>query len=312
MSATKEALGALLNHGGSDPAASVSESLSAYGHLSRVPELSVSGERETGDGAIERAPQPSPSPQVKQLSGFWVPVERGELHELLNHPSWVLRLYFRLRDETYRARWEYGQEYQDYIYFRGFPFKWIKAHTFLFEPPDFARAVDLNVGQLYGGLKTLFTLGYLDALHFGVEVDEEQVCSVEGFGWPVSELIGPGEYDGDLDFVLALVHMQPLAGSFVRIPKEAGDVSPGMLRLLVWLYLHATFRGRTLTYRGRHRRLAPGELMASLSDLERELGVHRKQVSRWAGYALRDELLVKIPQGRDSLWKVRTYGRVPR
>jgi hypothetical protein len=105
--------------------------------------------------------------------------------------------------------------------------------------------------------------------------------------------------------------MRPLKAGFVRMPKEAGEVSAEMLRLLVWLYLHATFRGREVAHRGRPYRLGKGEVVASLADLERVLGVHRRQVARWAAYAQRDGLLLRIPEGHDARWKVKTFSRRP-
>jgi hypothetical protein len=40
--------------------------------------------------------------------------------------------------------------------------------------------------------------------------------------------------------------------------------------------------------------------------------VHRRQISRWAEYALRDGLLLRIPEGHDARWQVKTFPRRPK
>lgn len=282
--------GALLNLGGRDPATPVSEGVPTHSDLSAMPGLPVPGERGATDGAIKRVPQPTPASLGRLSSGLWVPVGRREAGGLLDSPR-LLRLYFRLRDETSRARWKYADDVRSgTLYFRGYAFEWIEPHTFVFELTTLARSLGLSENELADDLRSLFASGHLDALHFGIESAWDAVTSAQGFGVPVSRLIGVYEpYDCE-NWAPCAVYMRPLAGSFVRMPKEAGEVKAEMLRLLVWLYLHATFRRRSLSYHGRTYRLVAGELVISFAELERELGVPQRQVGRWASYALRDGL----------------------
>ncbi len=303
--AHQEAGDGLSDDGRGDPTALLSDVVPADKHMPGLPGLPLPGQRAVAAEAGECSEQP-PS-EGRALSGLWVPVRRQDVAKLTKERPELLRLYFRLRDETYRAQWRYGQDYQDGIYFRGLFYEWIIPHTFLFDLGEFAPTVGLSPCQLHTNLKRLFALGYLDALHFGVQFDDE-VTSVEGFGLPVSTLLGPGwGYDHEIDWTPTAVYIEPLTGGFVRMPKEAGLVSAGMLRLLAWLYLHATFRSHLAFHHRRSYHLVPGDVLASFADLGRELDEDRRQVSRWAGYALRDGLLLKIPEDRDDLWKVRTY-----
>lgn len=245
-------------------------------------------------------------------SGLWVPVSRRELTELLEYPG-PLRLYFLLCDETYRARWQYGEDYSDQIYYRGMVFEFVEPHTFLFDLPELAEVLRFPESHLVDLLKVFFRHGYVDALHLGVRVDEESVQAAESYGLPVSELIGTGgEYDRDA-WHPAAVHMQPLTGGYLRMPKEAGDVPADMLRFLVAVYLRARYRDKsTVFYKGKYHTLQAGELLLSTGELAEQLSVHREQVHRWATYAVRDGLLKRTPHGRDYRWQVIRYARKPR
>ena len=192
--------------------------------------------------------------------------------------------------------------------------EWITEHTYLFDLADFALTAGLSPRQLRVDLKYLFDDGYLDGLHFDLYWNDEEVWSMEGYGSPITELIGPGgEYDHELDWTPNAAYMPPLDGGYVRMPKEAGAVTAEMLRFLATIYLRVRFREKsTLHYKGTYHSLGAGEAIVSVGELAEELGVHREQVHRWAAYALRDGLLRRIPQGRDYRWQVVRYGRRPK
>ena len=242
---------------------------------------------------------------------LWVPAGRRPLKELLREDPDLLKVYFRLCDETSRAQWRYCDT--DSTFFRGICSDWIRPRTFLFDPQEFASEFKLSERKTSAHLRHLYVRGYVDALHFGIEVGEEESTAAESYGIPVDELIGPEGPQGcvqPLNWSPAAVYMESPSGAkggFVRMPKEAGGVSGQMLRLLAWLYLNATFRGRQKMYRKSLRVLSPGEVVASYADLGRILEVDRRQVSRWGEYALRDGLITKAPVDGDALWRVHTF-----
>lgn len=241
---------------------------------------------------------------------MWVPIGRREVEALFESPV-LVQLCCILRDETCRAQWTYGREHQDEIYFRGLIFEWIRPNTYLFDPVKLAARLSLTVTELRANLGELAQRHIVDSYHDGLEVTEQAVTSRVGYGLPPDELMLSTDDCRRDGCSLAAVHMKPLAGGYVRIPQAAIHVRANMLRMIVWLHLNATFRvdGRTVKHRGHWYALERGEVAASYAELERILGVHRRQISRWAEYALRDQLLLRIPKGHDAVWRIRLYPR---
>jgi hypothetical protein len=241
---------------------------------------------------------------------MWIPVGRREMKALFDSPG-LLHLCCLLRDETYRAQWTYADnDPTGWIYFRGVCFESIEPHTFLFDLDEQAERFGISSAAYWRALRILMDQGHLDALHIDFE---NELFEQYGQGTPIQSLLGYYEdYDRDAGWTPSLLHMPPLPGGFIRIPKETLYRPTNMLRMLVWLHLRATFRGREVVHRGRTYQLGKGEVVASLSDLERAIGVHRRQISRWAEYALRDGLLLRIPEGHDARWQVKTFPRRPK
>ncbi|MCL5734410.1 MAG: hypothetical protein M1274_02290 [Actinobacteria bacterium] len=230
-------------------------------------------------------------------------ISRNEARELINSPS-LLRPYFRLSDETAHAMWTYDDPP---FYYRGRKFERVRPHTYLFDLREFAAECGLTEHQLYTDLKELFARGCLDALHFRIRRSREDLGdlrSAEGFGCPLPDLMEPSDdFEGRTDWMPSAVYMEPPGRDFVKMPKDAWQVRQDVLRLLIRIYIDASYHTHKVHCQGRFRLLEPGDLLLSFADLEREFGVHRRQIMRWASYASRDGLLAKIPHGHDRLWK---------
>jgi len=244
---------------------------------------------------------------VTAPSGVWVPVGRGEAHQLLRE-SRLLRLYLVLRDQCSRASWRYGGG-DDPIFYRGWSFEWIASRTYLFDLDELAKTLATSPDQLTSDLRLFASRDLLESLHLGMSFGPYgEGCCTETHGPPLSDFLSPWKDDGDRGWMPSAVRMAKPRSGYVPMPKEATQVEDGLMVFLVTLYLRARYRKSSFVdYRGRSYRLNRGEIIVSVSELAREFGVHRQQVKRWADYALRDGLLRRIPIGRDCRWQVVTY-----
>jgi len=236
------------------------------------------------------------------------PLGRSEAKSLLGAPPY-LKLYLRLSDECDRSRWSYIDA-AGYVWFRGYCFEHIEPRTFLFELSRFARSLASDSHTIRRALIELQSSGYLESVVFARLVEDpddyEDAANCETYGRRLLDYLTPIEVDER--WALTAVRIVPARKGFMQLPKEAQDLPDNQLVFLVEVYGRARYKPKKSLriYNNRTYEIGRGELVCSYHEIARALSFHPEQVRRWAGYAKRRGLLLKIPTGQDLRWKVVT------
>lgn len=262
---------------------------------------------------------------------IFVPVGRPHLGQLHDTPH-LLSLYFLLSDRCDKARHAQAN-HDDTIFYRGYNFQRIEAHTYICNVHDLAAELALHVQELMVRLVDLYKFGCLECLVFLTgrhepEDDElalhEVPANVTTYGYSLSEFVEGGvAYAGYSDWTptcfIRVTRDRVNAGGevkrvpFVQVPAAAAALADRQLRFLLHVYSRAVFTRKERIYLNHSYFLQPGELVASFREVGRALEEHDYQIRRWAEYALRLELLRKIPIGRtDALWRIALPARPPK
>ncbi len=264
---------------------------------------------------------------------IFIPVGRPHLEALRVTPH-LLSLYVLLSDRCDKARFQQSN-HDDTIFYRGFVFQRIEAHTYICNLHDLAGELKMPWQELMKQLQALYGLGCLECLVFvtGSQEPEDPDLGLHDvpenlttYGYPLSEFVEGGVAYSDYEagewipncFIRVTRYRENGRGEvkrvpFIQVPQSASALSDKQLRFLLYIYSRAVFTRKERIYLNQSYFLQPAELVASYREVGRALEEDHTQIRRWAEYAARLELLRKIPTGRtDSLWRIAFPSRPPK
>ena len=264
---------------------------------------------------------------------IFVPVGRPHLEALRDTPD-LLSLYVLISDRCDKARFQQSN-HDDTIFYRGYQFQHVEAHTFICNLHDLAAELRLKVQELIRQLEALYESGCLECLVIltGNQMPEDPDLglhevpeNVTTYGYPLSEFVEGGiphsGYGTDEWIPNAFIRVTRYRENgkhevkrvpFVQVPQAAAALPDRQLRFLLYIYSRALFTRKERIYLHRSYFLRPGELVASYREVGRALDEHDVQIRRWAKSAANKNLLLKIPAGRtDALWKIALPSRTPK